>query len=147
MTTTERDGEPCATKSVEALERAERDLKKAEGELRVLEGEVLEAEAEVRDAVHEIDVAKKELEAECRHRSYDLIVNRARHTWLREEITGGDIKRLARSPADWVVNQIVDGPGEDPEILDSEVVHLALDAYPNGEKRFTTRKPKTTPGA
>jgi hypothetical protein len=148
METAERDGdEGCASKSVEALERAEQGLKKAEGDLKVLEGEVLEAESEIERAEHEIEIAKKELKNEPQHVSYELIVNRVRHIWPREEITGAEIKKLAGSPSDWVVNQIVDGPGEDPEILDAQVVHLSFDACPKGEKRFTTRKPKTSPGA
>lgn len=78
---------------------------------------------------------------------YELIVNRTPHKWAHEVITGTQIKQLAGSPADWVVNQIVDGPGEDPEIADSQNVHLDEKAPPKGRKRFTTRKPATAPGA
>jgi hypothetical protein len=78
---------------------------------------------------------------------YELIINRKPHKWPKEEITGAEIKKLAGSPYDWVVNQIVDGPGEDPEITDLQSVHLDPKAPPPGVKRFTTRKPKTAPGA
>jgi hypothetical protein len=78
---------------------------------------------------------------------YELIVNRQPHKWPDEAITGAQIKTLAKSPTDWVVNQIVDGPGEDPEIGDQQKVHLDVHAAPKGVKRFTTRKPKTNPGA
>ena len=80
-------------------------------------------------------------------REFELVVNRIEHKWPREVITGAQIKKLAGSPDDWVVNQIVDGPGEDPEISDDEPVPLDQKAPPKGTKRFTTRKPKTAPGA
>ncbi len=85
--------------------------------------------------------------ADHRKRSYELIVNRKAYTWPYEKISGSQIKALAGSPADWAVNQIVEGPGEDPEIGDDQFVDLALDAEPKGVKRFTTRKPKTSPGS
>lgn len=78
---------------------------------------------------------------------YDLVVNRAPYRWAHEKIDGRQIKGLAGSPADWVVNQIINGPGEDPEIADDQYVNLAPEAEPRGEKRFITRKPKTSPGA
>lgn len=78
---------------------------------------------------------------------YHLIVNRVEHKWATETITGTQIRQLAGSPTDWVVNQIVPGPGEDPEIGDSQAVHLDDKAPPPGRKRFTTRKPATSPGA
>ena len=78
---------------------------------------------------------------------YELIVNRKPHEWPKDEITGAEIKVLAGSPPDWIVNEIVEGPGEDPEIGDQQSVSLKLDAHPKGIKRFTTRKPKTAPGA
>ena len=78
---------------------------------------------------------------------YDLIINRKDYRWPKEEITGADIKKLAGSPADWIVNEIVGGPGEDPEIGDNQPVSLNPDAPPKGIKRFITRKPKTNPGS
>jgi hypothetical protein len=77
---------------------------------------------------------------------YDLIVNKQLKQWPNREISGAEIKTLADSPQDWVVNQIVAGPGEDPEIADSQKVDLDKQAEPKGEKKFTTRKPKTAPG-
>ncbi|BCM17513.1 multiubiquitin domain-containing protein [Mesorhizobium sp. J8] len=78
---------------------------------------------------------------------FHLIVNRVEHNWATETITGAEIRHLAGSPADWVVNQIVPGPGGDPEIGDGQAVHLDEKAPPPGRKRFTTRKPATSPGA
>jgi hypothetical protein len=80
-------------------------------------------------------------------KQYDLIVNRVEQKWPTETITGAQIKKLAGSPSDWVVNQIVDGPGEDPEVGNDQAVHLDHDAPPKGKKKFTTRKPSTSPGA
>jgi hypothetical protein len=77
---------------------------------------------------------------------FKLIVNKRDKEWPEEFITGAEIKKLAESPADWVVNQIVPGPGEDPEISDTQKVDLKEDARPDGIKRFTTRKPTTSPG-
>jgi Multiubiquitin len=119
-------------KAIEHIEKARADLAEARGE---------EARAE-----HELEEATEELK-EVEQHEYPLKVNRVPHTWPEEEIDGAQIKGLAGSPADWVVNQIHDGPGEDPEILDGQFVHLARDAAPKGEKAFTTRKPKTSPGA
>ena len=79
-------------------------------------------------------------------KNFDLIVNKQEKTWENEFITGAEIKTLAGSPADWVVNQIVPGPGGDPEIGNDEKVDLKKDAPPPGVKRFTTRKPTTSPG-
>jgi hypothetical protein len=78
---------------------------------------------------------------------FELIVNRKPHEWPKDEITGAEIKKLAGSPDDWVVNEIVEGPGEDPEIGDHQIVSLKVETPPKGVKRFTTRKPKTAPGA
>ena len=75
-----------------------------------------------------------------------LIVNKKQHDWPKQFITGADIKTLAGSPADWVVNMSVPGGGEDPEISNTQEVDLSLTAEPKGEKRFTTRKPTTSPG-
>src|SRR5689334_21910700 len=77
---------------------------------------------------------------------FHLIVNTHEHKWPRETITGREILNLAGSPADWVVNQLVPGPGEDPEIAVDQSVDLSLQAEPHGVKRFQTRKPKTNPG-
>ena len=121
--------------AVEGLEHAEADLQRARAD---------EARAE-----HEIEEAVEDIErAEHEERRYELIVNRKPYTWPHEKISGRQIKELAGSPADWVVNQIVDGPGEDPEIGNlTQFVELALNAEPKGVKRFTTRKPKTSPGS
>lgn len=80
------------------------------------------------------------------NKPYDLIVNKQLKHWPDREVTGAEIRTLAGSPPDWVVNQIVAGPGEDPEIADSQKVDLDKQAEPKGEKKFTTRKPKTSPG-
>ena len=77
---------------------------------------------------------------------YQLIVNRKEQEWDRQFVTGNEIRTLAGSPPDWVVNEVVPGPGEDPEIGDSQRVDLAKDAEPHGIKKFTTRKPSTSPG-
>jgi len=78
---------------------------------------------------------------------FQLIVNKKEHAWPKEEITGAEIKKLASSPEDWVVNEIVGGAGEDPEIGNQQPVDLKLDTPPKGIKRFITRKPKTAPGS
>jgi hypothetical protein len=80
-------------------------------------------------------------------RVYSLIVNKQLKAWATRHIKGAEIKGLAGSPPEWVVNQIVPGPGEDPEVADQQEVDLAHEAQPKGEKRFTTRKPTTSPGA
>ncbi|ESY77898.1 hypothetical protein X739_32445 [Mesorhizobium sp. LNHC220B00] len=67
--------------------------------------------------------------------TFDLIVNRSEYKWATETITGAQIKQLAGSPQDWVVNQIVPGPGEDPEIGENQSVHLEEKAPPPGRKR------------
>lgn len=77
---------------------------------------------------------------------YHLIVNKKEREWDQEKINGAQIKKLAESPPDWVVNQIVPGPGGDPEIGDTQDVDLDEKAPPPGIKRFTTRKPTTSPG-
>ena len=77
---------------------------------------------------------------------YKLIVNKDPKTWPEQFITGKQILQLAGSPADWVVNELVPGPGEDPEIGLDEKVDLDLKAEPEGVKKFQTRKPKTNPG-
>lgn len=81
------------------------------------------------------------------HHQFKLIVNKQENTWPQQHITGSQIKTLAGSPADWVVNQIVPGPGTDPEIGDNQSVDLDEHAEPHGIKKFTTRKPTTSPGA
>lgn len=77
---------------------------------------------------------------------YSLIINKKQHEWDQRLINGAQIKELAGSPKDWVVNQIVPGPGEDPEVKDDQKVDLDKKAEPEGEKKFTTRKPTTSPG-
>ena len=78
---------------------------------------------------------------------YKLIVNKIPKDWPEQFISGADILTLAESPADWVVNQLVPGPGPDPEIAPTQKVDLSLHAEPEGIKRFQTRKPSTNPGA
>lgn len=78
---------------------------------------------------------------------FDLIVNRKEEKWPRPEIIGREIKDLAGSPPEWVVNQIVGGPGDDPEVADDQHVQLDHQVPPKGIKRFVTRKPATNPGA
>lgn len=81
-----------------------------------------------------------------KQRDYKLIVNKEPKTWREQFITGRQILQLAGSPADWVVNQLVPGPGEDPEIGLEQKVDLDEEAEPKGVKKFQTRKPKTNPG-
>lgn len=80
-------------------------------------------------------------------KTHSFIVNKEHTTWPHQFITGAEIKQVAGSPTDWVVNQIVPGPGADPEIGDAQRADLSKDAEPKGEKKFTTRKPTTTPGS
>lgn len=75
-----------------------------------------------------------------------LIVNKEPKNWPEQFITGRQILDLAGSPADWVVNELVPGPGEDPEIGLDQKVDLDVKAEPEGVKKFQTRKPKTNPG-
>jgi len=69
---------------------------------------------------------------------FKLIVNKVEKEWPKQYINGAEILQLAGSPSDWVVNELVPGSGEDPEIAPNE---------PHGVKRFQTRKPKTNPRA
>ncbi len=75
-----------------------------------------------------------------------LIVNKEAKTWPEQFITGRQILELAGSPSDWTVNELVPGPGEDPEIGLDQKVDLDVKAEPEGIKKFQTRKPKTSPG-
>jgi len=84
--------------------------------------------------------------AKDKNKGYKLIVNRIEKEWPQRFITGAEILTLAGSPADWVVNELVPGPGEDPEITPGQEVDLDLGADPHGVKKFQTRKPKTSPG-
>ncbi len=77
---------------------------------------------------------------------FNLIVNRQEKHWPREFINGAEILVLAGSPSDWVVNEIVPGGGEDPEVGPQQPVDLSPKASPHGVKKFLTRKPKTNPG-
>ncbi len=79
-------------------------------------------------------------------KEYNLIVNKDHKTWPEQYITGKQILELAGSPGDWIVNQLVPGPGADPEIQPDQKVDLDQQAEPKGVKRFQTRKPKTNPG-
>lgn len=81
------------------------------------------------------------------HHQYELIVNKVEKKWPERYITGAQILELAGSPSDWIVNQLVPGAGEDPEIGPTQRVDLSLEAEPEGIKKFHTRKPKTNPGS
>jgi hypothetical protein len=87
-----------------------------------------------------------ETERQEKEKDFHLIVNTREHKWPRQTITGSEILALAGSPSDWVVNQLVPGPGEDPEIGPDQSVDLSPQAEPRGVKRFQTRRPKTNPG-
>jgi hypothetical protein len=90
----------------------------------------------------------KELETiEREHHPSKLIVNKEEKDWPKRCITGSQILVLAGSPADWVVNELVPGAGEDPEIGPDQSVDLDFATEPKGIKKFQTRKPKTDPGA
>lgn len=90
----------------------------------------------------------KKLEAmEHEHHPYKLIVNKEEKDWPERYIKGRQILELAGSPPDWVVNELVAGPGEDPEIGPDQSVDLGFESEPKGIKKFQTRKPKTNPGA
>jgi len=78
---------------------------------------------------------------------FKLIVNKVEKEWPKQYINGAEILQLAGSPSDWVVNELVPGSGEDPEIAPNQPVDLDQKAEPHGVKRFQTRKPKTNPGA
>ena len=80
-------------------------------------------------------------------KDYKLIVNRIEKEWSKRYITGAEILTLAGSPSDWIVNELVPGSGEDPEIGPSQDVDLNEDTGPRGVKKFQTRKPKTNPGS
>lgn len=79
-------------------------------------------------------------------KQFPLTINKKPYKWAEQFINGAQIKELSESPKDWIVNQIVPGPGEDPEIKDDQKVDLDQKAQPPGEKKFTTRKPATSPG-
>ena len=81
------------------------------------------------------------------HPHFELIVNKVEKKWPKRYITGAQILTLAGSPPDWIVNQLVPGGGEDPEIGPTDRVDLSFEAKPEGIKKFHTRKPKTNPGS
>ena len=84
--------------------------------------------------------------AKDKSKEYKLIVNHSEKEWPQHLITGAEILGLAGNPSDWVVNELVLGPGEDPEITTGQQVDLDLNVEPLGVKGFQTRKPKTSPG-
>jgi len=107
-----------------------------------------EIEREIKHDVEEIEELVEELiDIEKHNRKYKLIVNRVEKEWPHRHIEGRQILGLAGSPSDWVVNQLVPGGGEDPEIGPEQSVDLDVEADPRGIKKFQTRKPKTNPGA
>ena len=61
---------------------------------------------------------------------FHLIVNKVEKDWNNQFITGAEVRGLNGSPSDWVVNQLLPGPGNDPEISDSQVHarHLRYEA-------------------
>jgi Multiubiquitin len=105
-----------------------------------------ELEKEIKQDEERLEKDIEKLE-ELERERYKLIVNKAEKDWPERHIKGGQILELAGSPADWVVNQLVPGGGEDPEIGPDQSVDLALEAEPKGIKKFQTRKPKTNPGS
>lgn len=112
--------------------------------------ELREREREVEKEIkHDLERLEKDVEKleEIERERYKLIVNKKEEDWSERHIKGRQILELAGSPPDWVVNQLVPGGGEDPEIGPDESVDLAFEAEPKGIKKFQTRKPKTNPGA
>ncbi len=75
-------------------------------------------------------------------KTWKIMINNKPKDWPKNTITGREIKEAAGSPKDWVVNEIIAGPGEDPEIGDDQIVDLDTP----GREKFITRKPKTSPG-
>jgi len=121
------------------------DLREREREV---EREIAQDERRLQEDESRLEGDIKKLEAlEQEHHPYKLIVNKEEKEWPERYITGRQILQLAGSPADWVVNQLVPGLGEDPEIGPDQSVDLSLEAEPKGIKKFQTRKPKTNPGA
>jgi hypothetical protein len=113
-----------------------------------VEQEIVRDEKRVREDEGRLERDIKKLEAmEHEHHPYRLIVNKEEKDWPERFIKGRQILELAGSPPDWVVNELVPGPGEDPEIGQDQAVDLSLEAEPKGIKKFQTRKPKTNPGA
>ena len=102
-----------------------------------------------RDIKHDLERLEQDVEKleEVEHgHPYKLIVNKAEKEWPERYIKGRQILELAGSPLDWIVNELVPGGGEDPEIGPDESVDLSFKAEPKGIKKFQTRKPKTNPG-
>lgn len=87
-------------------------------------------------------MSKNEENGKSGNKPNKVMINHKNHDWDGITITGVQIKTLAGSPADYVVNQIVEGPGDDPEIGDAQMVDLTGP----GIEKFVTRKPTTTPG-
>jgi hypothetical protein len=115
---------------------------------RVLEREIKHDEQRLKQDEERLERDIEKLEAlEHEHGPYKLIVNKHEKEWLERYIKGRQILELAGSPQDWVVNQLVPGGGEDPEIGPDQSVDLDPEADPKGIKKFQTRKPKTNPGA
>jgi len=114
---------------------------------REVEREIVHDEERLKDDEQRLERDVERLEAiEHEHHSYRLIVNKEEKGWPEPHIKGRQILKLAGSPPDWVVNELVPGPGEDPEIGPDQSVDLDVEAEPKGIKKFQTRKPKTNPG-
>jgi hypothetical protein len=115
---------------------------------REVEREIVRDEERLKDDEGRLERDIEKLEAmEHEHHPYKLIVNKEEKDWPERHIKGRQILELAGSPADWVVNQLLPGPGEDPEIGPDQSVDLDFEAEPKGIKKFQSRKPKTNPGA
>ncbi len=114
---------------------------------REVEQEIRRDEERLKQDEERLERDIEKLEEIEHRRPYKLIVNKQEKEWPERHIKGRQILDLAGSAADWVVNQLVPGAGEDPEIGPDELVDLDLAAKPEGIKRFQTRKPKTNPGA
>lgn len=120
------------------------DLREREREV---EQEIVRDEQRLREDEARLEKDIKKLEAiEHKHHPYKLIVNKEEKDWPERYIKGRQILDLAGSPPDWIVNELVAGPGEDPEIAPDQSVDLEHEVEPKGIKRFQTRKPKTNPG-
>ncbi|MGA2833648.1 MAG: multiubiquitin domain-containing protein [Terracidiphilus sp.] len=131
--------------SLTEVDRMSDELREREHEV---EREIRRDEERLKQDEERLEGDIKELEAiEHEPHPYKLIVNKGEKDWPERYIKGRQILELAGSPADWVVNELVPGAGEDPEIGPDQPVDLDFEAEPKGIKKFQTRKPKTNPGA
>ena len=75
-------------------------------------------------------------------RQYSITVDQKHMEWLRQFITGAEIKKLVNAPLDFGVWLIVAGPAEDEEIADSQNVDLSS----HKQHKFITGPKHTTEG-